>query len=325
MRTLTQRPLWLFGLTTIAALGLIGLMGHHFRAAWFSASQWLILQQRQFYRALGEQMQALPEQLTTGQVGLITLLCFTYGILHAAGPGHGKVVISAYLLSQPSRVWMGLKLSAAAALLQGLTAIVIVSVLVWSLGWVAREVLRFAQGFELVSFFAIALLGALLTLRAGRLLWQHGRLKLTERVPTFTPVVEEHNSACTLCGHAHHVAPEQWLGSTRGQQWGLIIAVGLRPCTGALLILMMANVLGYGWVGLLGVLAMSIGTALTVALIALLSVQARSWMTRWLALQPQSLPVFTAIVAALGGLLLTAFGLSLGIGVWLAPAPSVWF
>lgn len=320
----------LSGLLILIFMGLIWQYSASLKLSWGSATQWLLLQQRQLYRALGEQMQVLPEQLSAGHVGAILMVCFTYGVVHAAGPGHGKVVISAYLLSQPSRLLTGLKLSVAAALVQGLTAIVAVSLFVGVFGWVAREVLRYAQGLELMSFFAIALLGVVLTVRAGRLLFQHTRLKLKTRlsVHPLTPTVPQHSAhatQCTLCGHAHHVAPEQWLASTRWQQLGLIISVGLRPCTGALLILMMANLIGFWWVGLFGVLAMSMGTAVTVAALAIFAVHTRTWMIRWLAWEPQSLPVLTASIAALGGIVLTLFGMSLGIGAWLTPTQSVWF
>lgn len=316
---------WL-GLSCLIFFGLISWYSDILKSSWLAITQWLVLQHRQLYRLLGEHMQSLPEQLSAGHVGLIFLICFAYGALHAAGPGHGKVVITAYLFSHPSRLWTGLKLSLAAALLQGLTAVAIISLFVIVLGWVAREMLQYAQGLELASFFAIALLGGLLSFRAGRLLLQHAHLKLRSRFSfnALTPIVampqrSAHATECSLCSHAHHIAPEQWLGSTRWQQMGLVASVGLRPCTGALFILMMANFLGFWWVGLLGVFAMSIGTALTVAVLALLSVQTRSWLIRWLALQPQSLPVFTATAALTGGLVLTLFGLSLGFGAWLSP------
>lgn len=330
MRTITARHMGWMGLFGLLSIGWINK--NTIQSLSWNFSQWLISEQRLLYRALGEQMQTLPETLGGTQILTIMGLCFVYGVFHAAGPGHGKVVISAYLLSQPSRLRTGIQLSIAAALVQGLTAITMVTVFIITIGWAARDVLQHAQSFDLASFLAIALLGAIIMVRAGRLLWQHLRhsFKTKLSVQQLTPVVplpqsSDHKQHCTLCGHSHHVTPEQWLGRTHWQRLGLVAAVGIRPCTGALLILMMAHLLGIWWVGLLGVLAMSMGTAITVALLAILSVQARSWATRWLAVQPRTLPAFTASLAMMGGLILTVIGVSLGVGAWFSPPQSIWF
>jgi nickel/cobalt exporter len=55
-------------------------------------------------------------------------ISFVYGIFHAAGPGHGKAVISSYLVANEETWRRGVTLSFASALLQAITAVLIVAV-----------------------------------------------------------------------------------------------------------------------------------------------------------------------------------------------------
>ena len=59
--------------------------------------------------------------------------------------------------------------------------------------------------------------------------------------------------------------------------WSAVAAVGIRPCSGALIVLSFAFLNGLWAGGILSVLAMSVGTAITVALLATLAVTAKDW------------------------------------------------
>ena len=59
-------------------------------------------------------------------LGLLAGLSFAYGVFHAAGPGHGKAVISSYLVATGEGFRRGVALSALAALAQALAAIALV-------------------------------------------------------------------------------------------------------------------------------------------------------------------------------------------------------
>lgn len=95
-------------------------------------------------------------------------------------------------------------------------------------------------------------------------------------------------------------------------------AVGIRPCSGAILLLVFALTQGMLWAGILGTFAMALGTAITVGVLAALAVG-----TRQLAENASSASIGQTIeaVAAVGGACLV---LGLGAMFFLAslgPAP----
>ena len=116
---------------------------------------------------------------------------------------------------------------------------------------------------------------------------------------------------CSVCGQQHHVAPHQVAGNTTFQNLGLVLSIGARPCTGAVLILVVANLLGLWWAGVLGVLAMSLGTALTVSALATLAVTTRSAANRMLGFSDRWLSGFGMALAGTGGAILLLLGVSL--------------
>jgi nickel/cobalt transporter (NicO) family protein len=59
-----------------------------------------------------------------------------------------------------------------------------------------------------------------------------------------------------------------------------IIAVGLRPCSGAIIVLVFALAQGLFWAGIASTFVMGLGTAITVGAIASLAVGARAFAKR---------------------------------------------
>jgi ABC-type nickel/cobalt efflux system permease component RcnA len=103
----------------------------------------------------------------------------------------------------------------------------------------------------------------------------------------------------------------QGLQGEDGIGWGLVLAIGLRPCSGAVLVLILASAMGLTWYGALAVLAMSLGTALTIVLLAILATRAREWASRIVAHQSPLWALAGGGVGALGGILLVLLGLVL--------------
>jgi nickel/cobalt transporter (NicO) family protein len=60
-----------------------------------------------------------------------------------------------------------------------------------------------------------------------------------------------------------------------------IVAAGLRPCSGAILVLVFALAQGLFWAGVVATFVMGVGTAITVAIIAMIAVGARTWAKRF--------------------------------------------
>src|SRR3954468_13038899 len=123
---------------------------------------WLLAKQAEFYRLL---FGAIRKAKTDGSAAWLLMgLSFAYGIFHAAGPGHGKAVISSYLVANEETWKRGITLSFASALLQALVAVLVVGVasLIFQAG---RQAICNAEYYiEIASYLLIAAMGA-------RLLW----------------------------------------------------------------------------------------------------------------------------------------------------------
>ncbi len=210
--------------------------------------------------------------LRAGEPGALALLwglCFAYGFVHAVGPGHGKFLLGAYGAGTDVRLRRLMGLGLVAALAQGVTAIVLVYAGV-GLFDLSREALQITgdQWLERASLVAIALIGLWLISRAAR-----RAIRETMAVPQ---PFHAHAGACAECGHrhlpdAHQVAR---LGSWP-EAAALIGAIAIRPCTGALFLLILTWRMDLVWQGIAGVLIMALGTASITLAVAATAVLAR--------------------------------------------------
>ncbi|MEM7405928.1 MAG: nickel/cobalt transporter [Pseudomonadota bacterium] len=277
--------------------------------------------QRDLHRELAAAMQAVGARGAEAGYALVGL-SFLYGVFHAAGPGHGKIVISTYLLTQESQLRRGLLLSLVASLCQGFTAIAVVAAVAGALDLTLRQTTGTANGLETLSYALVAVVGlALIASRMRRLLrprvhdHAHGDDGVTSHVPRRAGAVGDDTDqvGCSSCGHSHGPglsdleAPLSWHGLA-----GIIASVGVRPCSGAILVLLVAFSLDLRLAGAVAVLAMSLGTAITVSILAVLSVYARNGAIRVAALFPNSSKGLSAavdLVAVLGGAVILLTGL----------------
>lgn len=359
---------------------------------------WILAEQARFYRSLSGLVRAAKQDGTA--VWSLLGVSFLYGIFHAAGPGHGKAVISSYMIANEETWKRGVILSFASAFLQAVVAVAVVAVAAIALNATAKSMNEAVRWIEVVSYGLIALVGA-------RLVWVKGRgflaalaaLRAERAVapvtsPALVPagavpamasatstrepalaglvhaghshhdhahahhdhahdhehghVHHDHGAACG-CGHDHHHAHEHERGHDHapaptaaahrhdaavksavahdhahhdhadhdhsdhdhahadhvhgpdcgcshgpdpkdlagpgGWSRGLaaIVAVGLRPCSGAILVLVFALAQGLFWAGVGATFAMGLGTAITVAGIATIAVGAKAVATRFAA------------------------------------------
>ncbi|WP_256751501.1 nickel/cobalt transporter [Mesorhizobium sp. Mes31] len=299
---------------------------------------WINLRQQEFYRALATAMKAMRQD--GSKLWLLIGLSFAYGIFHAAGPGHGKAVISSYMVANEVALRRGILLSFVSALLQGLTAVAVMAVAYFVLRGTAVSMTDAAWFMEIMSFVFVTLFGAWL-------LWRKlgpSVLRLFGRGPAYSlsaaraghshgghshaghshaghshaahghsahahahalHVHDDHDHAhdhhdhdahdhgahdhahhdhpagevCDTCGHSHAPDPALLSGDRFDWRtaWSAVAAVGIRPCSGALIVLSFALLNGLWLGGLLSVLAMSLGTAITVSALATLAVTAKNW------------------------------------------------
>ena len=198
--------------------------------------------------------------------GTLLLFSFVYGVLHALGPGHGKVVITTWLATHPSKLKSSIGLTLSASLLQGLVAIALVVVVLSILQLPARQLHLSSFWLEKGSYALVGGLGLLLSWRALK------KLRALLRKPKFTAFTPHHvhHDGCG-CGHQHMPDPERL---ARDDDWRarlvIILSMGMRPCSGAIMVLLFSKVIGvFAW-GMASALAMAAGTSLTITSLALL-------------------------------------------------------
>jgi nickel/cobalt transporter (NicO) family protein len=302
---------------------------------------WLFAKQAEFYRQFSGLIRASKADGTAAWS--LMGVSFLYGIFHAAGPGHGKAVISSYLVANEETWVRGVVLSFLSALMQAIVAIAIVGVAAVVLHATAATMNSAVNWIETLSYTLIIVVGL-------RLLWVKGRAFIAALRDLGRPTAavgaavtpaqtahdaghdhhghehdhghghaHDHAQCCehdhdhahaaahphaphgdhdhdhahhdhahhdhdhehehaSAWGHAHAPEPEELAGP--GGWWrGLsaIVAVGLRPCSGAILVLVFALAQGLFWVGAASTFVMGLGTFITVAVIATIAVGARSW------------------------------------------------
>jgi nickel/cobalt transporter (NicO) family protein len=245
-------------------------------------SGWLLAKESGFYRLLSTAIRAAKE--SGGAAFGLMGLSLAYGIFHAAGPGHGKMVIASYMLADERALRRGSAIAFGAALLQGVTAIAIVGISAVLLRAGARHMTMAANAVELVSYGGIVILGAVLVYSKGAALLSAWRLAPAVAAAAGGPDTVFHAEACTKhhrhgphCTHFHAPDPKT-LGS--GFSWKeallTVAAAGLRPCSGAILVLVFALAQGVFAAGVLAVAAMSLGTAATTSALASSAVLAKN-------------------------------------------------
>jgi ABC-type nickel/cobalt efflux system permease component RcnA len=263
-------------------------------------------------RAAQEAMAGALRRLRAGDlaaVGGLMAISFGYGFFHAAGPGHGKLLIGGYGAAREVGAWRLSLVALASSLAQGLTAILLVGLGLWVFSWGREQMTDWADRlFAPLSFAAIALVGVWLAIRGLRRLW---RLRAAE-----AHGYHNHNhdhtgdgATCSTCGHAHGPDPEALARATSLREvLALIAAVAIRPCTGALFLLILTAQLGVFWAGVAGTFAMALGTASVTVAVALAAVGLRRGILSGLAESAalaRAQPVIELTVGALVAILAT--------------------
>lgn len=228
--------------------------------------------QGDLHRRLARAVRAVKSDAAGEATAVLILLSFLYGVFHAAGPGHGKAVISTYLLANESAVRRGVVLAFLAAFVQGLSAIALVTVLAVLLDMAGLRVTAAVGTLESASY-------ALVTLVGLWMLWsllKSVRARVAEPADGHQGADRDHPHHGPNCGHSH--APDPALLSRKGlfsKAWGIVAAVGLRPCSGAVLVLLFALVHGIFLAGVAATAAMSLGTAVTVSALAVITLYSK--------------------------------------------------
>lgn len=244
--------------------------------------------QRQLNQTLSREMRQIRETGSPAAMLTVSLVAFVYGVLHAAGPGHGKLVVSAFFLGREARVVRGIIMGGLVSVLQTFSAIAIVLVLVFVLGRAGFDIVQQSVWVEVASYGLIVLVGLYMIYAA-----------VTGRHLGHRHAEAEHDSADD--GHVHG---------------GVVLAAGLTPCASAIIILLFALANGVLAIGIAATLVMALGMSVTVSLVGISTIAARRTLLGVLRARPRAALWLRRGLTFTGALLITVVGSLFFANAW---------
>lgn len=273
--------------------------------------------QRDFQNAMAAPLRRLQAG-DTGAILVLLAVAFGYGLAHAAGPGHGKVLIGGYALGNRAGVTKLIGLSLAASMAQATVAVLFVCAGVLVAGWGRDQMKGVAEAwFAPLSALMIAALGLWLAARGVRHL-RRAAASPEGQGPAHGHAGHDHghhpgghDHACAHCGHAHGPSAEaiaavhDWRAAA-----ALVGGIAMRPCTGALFLLVLTWQMGIIGAGVAGTYAMGLGTAVITIAAALGAVALREGLIAGLA-RSRALALALPVLEITAGLVIAVIALSL--------------
>ncbi|QFI36834.1 nickel/cobalt transporter [Moritella marina ATCC 15381] len=332
-------------LSFIMIIASIAILGYGIWTFWptlmTTGMQW----QKQINSELSELLYAAKHEGLMAGISLM-IMSFLYGILHSVGPGHGKLIVTTYIATQDAKVKLSLIITLISSLMQALVAVVLVSVLLMLFDASMRDINHKAELLIPLSFYTAILLGVVIIWRNLVLMYRvmkDNKKALHSRevgvIQRLTPLSDAHSSVRTNvykteftasaltnhvhddkcgCGHQHVVSSAQINDASSMKEYlAIILSIGIRPCTGAIMVLLFSNMLDIYWLGIVSAVVMALGTALTTSTIAIMTITGKQVVRRYLSAGKQrqvsnnQVSFSKFIVPIIGGLVLILLGVLL--------------
>jgi nickel/cobalt exporter len=289
MHAALRSPLVWLGLLLLAAI----IAALVFSDSLASLARFSAEYQQKIQRTLSTSLRDVQSGKGTAALWTLIVVCFGYGVAHTLGPGHGKAVVVAYFLdSKKPRAWMeGVFAGSWIAFTHTLAALLLAAALkaFTSVGMLGA--LREVRNVDILSYTLILLIGfwRLWAGITGRLHeHHHGHDHGHDHGHHHDHDHHGHDH------HHHHPDPDKHR-TLAG--WLLLTAAGIAPCAGALVVVLLAVALNVIWAGVVGVLAIAFGMAITLAGIGFASMAAHRLIIG--DGRAQQIGQFTSIAAAL--------------------------
>lgn len=225
----------------------------------------------------------------SGAISALMALCFGYGFLHSAGPGHGKFLTGGYGLGSGVRLGPLLGIAVASSLGQATTAIAMVYAGVLLFEWTREQMVGVTeQVMAPISYAAILFIGVWLVWRGIRTMRriQQAVRQDANAMGVWPPAKVDHghshasstssDKVCDHCGHSHGPTMQEVADVSGWRDVAILVAsIAVRPCTGALFLLILTWRMGIEGAGIAETYVMALGTASVTAGVALIAVLAR--------------------------------------------------
>ena len=284
----------------LLAAGLVAAFALH--THWGAFLQWCLAAQITLHRYLVMYLLQLNNHQYSGGLWLLTG-AFFYGVLHAIGPGHGKFIVATYLSTNKESETAARMVPLLGSLMQGVSAILFVFILAVGFNLASGDLSESRWYVEKVSAVLIGGFGAYVIWRAMK--------SLRPRALRIRSLKHVHDAQCSCAHHGVGV-------STQGDwktRLGVILAIGARPCSGAIMILLFSNALGIVTWGMAAVMTMAFGTALSIMGLSLAVRYARNRTAAFFGSEPGRLRWLVPGLKIAGGVALMLFALVLFLTV----------
>ncbi|WP_367164182.1 nickel/cobalt transporter [Kosakonia cowanii] len=285
---------------TLLAAGLVAAFALH--THWGAFLQWCLAAQITLHRYLVMYLLQLNNHQYSGGLWLLTG-AFFYGVLHAIGPGHGKFIVATYLSTNKESETAARMVPLLGSLMQGVSAILFVFILAVGFNLASGDLSESRWYVEKISAVLIGGFGAYVIWRAVK--------SLRPRALRIRSLTHVHDAQC---GCAHHDVGVSTQGDWK-TRLGVILAIGARPCSGAIMILLFSNALGIVTWGMAAVMTMAFGTALSIMGLSLAVRYARNRTAALFGSEPGRLRWLVPGLKIAGGVALMLFALVLFLTV----------
>lgn len=239
--------------------------------------------QRQLTKEITKLAKEIKEQRSLKPIILILMLTFIFGMVHALGPGHGKTITFSYFIAERASIRKGILVGSLIGFLHALSALALVLVLYFIVRQVfISQVEDFGRIIKLISYSFITAIGIFLLIKA------------------IVGIVKKKESQ----------SEEQRITNVRSII-PFAIAVGLTPCTGAVIILLFSISMGILSLGIISTFCMALGMATTISIVGIIAILAKNSLTRIFKASTKISMILQFVLSITGAVLIALLGLLL--------------
>lgn len=244
----------------------------------------------EWQQRLNQKMTALARNAKeTGNLRILislVIIAFAYGVLHAAGPGHGKAVALSYIISRGRKLGRGVLLGNMIAFFHGLSGVLLVLAVHFILQKrVSGSLEAVTRTTQLISYSLIALLGAGLLFRSF-FLWRQ-------------------EMGIVGADHAENSDDK------RKHPLIMALAVGMVPCPGVALVMLFCLSINAINLGLVLALFVVLGMAMTISAVGVVGLAGKNLVIRALEGRHKLAKMIQRVIETLASLMVLALGLLL--------------